>query len=68
MAVNLAQGTVEGGLLPDERTEATWLDSDPSGERLLLVVDGDPGSRTLMRWDGHSEPQHVADGIVVAAW
>lgn len=68
LAVNVAQRTVEGGLLPAERTEASRLDSPAGEQRLLYVTDIHPGGGILHRWDGAGAPEIVAEGIVVAAW
>lgn len=69
LAVDVAEAEAEGGLLPGERTEATHVDSDPSGTRLLLVVRGGPQGGPLLRWDGGTqEPEPITDGVIAAAW
>lgn len=67
-AVDLADGTAHGALLPDDRVEATHLDSDAEAARLLIVVAGGPDGGALLRWDGDGDPEQIADGVIAAAW
>lgn len=68
LAVDVSERTAGSGLLPDERVEASFLDSPTGERRLLYVTDVRPGGGTLHRWDGSDDPEVVSDGIVVAAW
>lgn len=77
IAVHVDTGRVEGGVLPQQRVEASVMDADETTDHLLLVTDRRPGGGTLLRWsspqadepgEGAGELQHVRDGVVVAAW
>lgn len=77
VAVNVATGAVEGGLLTKDRVEAFALDSDASGSGLLVLTDYGPAGGKLWRWssDGGSsernnsgEFREVREGMVAASW
>lgn len=66
--VDATDGTVAGSLIPDERIEATHLDSEAESGDLLMVLRGGPDGGALVRWDGEGEPEQITDGVIVAAW
>lgn len=77
IAVHLPSGSVEGTLLPDERVEASVIDSDASTRHFVMVTDLRPGGGTLLRWSSPQGDDGVSTGgaleevrgdVVVAAW
>lgn len=68
LVVHVDTGTVEGGLLPLERVEASVLDSDAGTDDLLYVSGLGPATGSSYRWGGQGTPQLVRSGIVAAAW
>lgn len=68
ITVDVADGAAQGDLLPEERVEATHLDSDAEAAALLIVVGGGPDGGELLRWDGDGSGEPLAERIIVAAW
>lgn len=68
IGVDPADGSTQGELLPEDRVEATHLDSDADAENLLFVVNGGPDGGELLRWDGEGDPEQIHDDVIVAAW
>lgn len=68
VSVDPTDGSVDGRLVPDERVEATHLDSNATASELLIVtLEGATGG-PLLHWDGTGSPDAVAQDVVVAAW
>lgn len=72
ITVDVDTGETEEGLLPQQRVEASDLDSDHSGRHVLVVVDRGVDGGSLMRWSlrdsGAEELETLREDVVVAAW
>lgn len=76
IVLDVPSGSVDGPLLPEERVEASALDSDASSRHIVMVMDQRPGGGTLHRTslpqsdDGSADGvlEAVRDDVVVAAW